>query len=117
MSILNKYNQGNGGQFEFEAPESFEFKNLKDVYAPDIENRFKVNAMYINTKSMYGNAPVIITDNEMLNIPQHLTETVETMILDEELVQEVNNGSVGIEIYEYTSKKWGKHYSVNFIEL
>jgi len=115
MSIFAKYNKGN--EFDFETPKHFEYKNLKELFNPNIDNTFKINAMFINTKSKFGNAPVVVTDNELINLPMHLTGTVEQMISDDEIVQAVNNGKAGIEIYEYTSNKWGTHYSVEFIEI
>src|SRR5699024_435609 len=115
MSIFAKYNKGSG--FDFETPEHFKYKNLKELYHPNIDNTFKINAMFINTKSKFGNAPVVVTDNELINLPMHLTGTVEQMISDDEIVQAVNNGKAGIEIYEYTSNKWGTHYSVEFVEI
>lgn len=115
MSVFKQYNQGS--PFEFETPEDFEYKNLIDLYAPEIDNTFKINAIFINTKSKFGDSPVVATDNELINLPMHLTQACKDMMRDNDVVQAVNNGSAGIEIYEYNSKKWGINYSVNFKEI
>lgn len=115
MSIFAKYNKGNA--FDFETPESFEFKNLKDLYSDKMDNTYKMNALFINTKSHFGNAPVVVTDNEMINLPMHLTESVEQMISDSDIVQAVNDGKAGFEIYSYETAKYGTHYSVNFVSI
>lgn len=116
MSYLEEYNTS-GGNFDFDTPESFKYKNLRDLYAPNIDNTFKLNAMFINTKSIYGDAPVFVTDNELVNIPQHETENVKRMIADERVIIDANNGNLGFEIYEYDSKKYGKQHSIRFKKL
>lgn len=117
MSILNKYNKGS--QFDFQTPEHFEFKKLSELYVPNAkadENLKPLNALFINTKSKFGNSPVAVTDNELVNLPGHLLESVEQMISDDEVVQMINEGKAAIEIYQYESKNWGTNYSVNFTE-
>ena len=39
------------------------------------------------------------------------------MIEDDDIIDLANQGNLGIEIYQYDSKKWGKNYSSNFIDF
>ena len=115
MSILEKYNN-KVNRFEFEQERDIEYKKLSDLYENGTK-KIQVLAMFINNKSRYGDSAVICTNGYNVNLPKHLLETVKEMIEDDEVVELANNGGLGVEIYSYNSKKWGKNYSVNFIEL
>ena len=68
MGIASKYNKGNG--FNFRVPESFGYKTLDELYKKNGENHvYTVKALYINKKSQYGDAPVIATDECLVNAP------------------------------------------------
>lgn len=114
MSVFNKYNKGSN--FDFQTPSDFEFVKLEDLYEVDGDNQHDLKALFINTKSKFGDSPVAVTDKALVNLPGHLLDTVREMINDDEVVNEINSDRAGIEIYEYESKKWGTNYSVNFIE-
>lgn len=115
MSILNKYNKGR--TFVFETPETFEYVSVEDLYNNTKDTPVKLNALFINPKSRFGDSAVAVTDKELVNLPMHMVDTVKEMISDDDVVELVNNGKVAIQPYEYTSVKWGTNYSVNFIEL
>lgn len=115
MDFLNKYN--NDTFFDFETPETHEYKSLRDLYNKDIDNTYTIRAIFINTKSKFGDHPVAVTDNELINLPQHLLKNCQDMINDNEAVHHINEGDVGIEIYEYMSSKYGKQHSVKFVAV
>lgn len=103
--------------FKFETPDTFEFKDLKQlVIANGIDTIYQVNAIYINTKGDYGDAPNIITNNEIVNAPAHLTTAVREILQDGESVSMINNGLVGFVIYTYENKH-GINYSINWIDV
>lgn len=115
-NLLNKYNKSTP-RFTFSTPKSFEYANLKrlvDLYG--IKQEHVLNALYINTKSRYGNSPVAVTGTHLVNLPGHLLDTVNEMMNDPEFVEAVNNHLVGFTIYEYEGRN-GKGYSVNWISL
>ena len=114
MSILNKFNKGKLFNYNKDEKRIFiNFKELSEQYGNDPR---PVRALFINTKSQYGHAPVIVTDGMNVNAPQHLLDTVQEMIASDELVDMVNSGKVGFQLYEYEGKK-GKAYSCNWVEL
>lgn len=116
MSIANKYNKGN--KFTFKNTEGYEYKSLKDLYTENSNRTYKCLGMYLNTKGLYGVSPVLITDSCYVNCPQHLTQTVQQMLLDAELIDAVNNGKFGFTIYSYENEKYNKtDYSVNWVDL
>ena len=117
MSIT-KFNK-KAVSFDFKAGEDFKYKSLKDLYVENGEDKiYKVNALYINTSGIYGEQPLAITDEEFVNLPKHLLGTVEEIRNNEELVNDINNGKVGFEIYEYNSKTYNRiAYSINWLEL
>lgn len=113
MSILDKYN---GSRFDFRAPEGTEWVKLKDLVERDGEGAiYPLKAMYINRKSEYGDEPVLVTPNALVNAPHHLTNTVNDMLNDDELIKYINDGYVSFTIYQYTNKR-GTGYSVRWVD-
>lgn len=119
--FADKYNK-NFAKFDFRPAEDFEFKSLKDLYnGAKGKNTYLVLGMYINHKSMYGDAPVIVSEDFFINLPKHLLDTVKEMLEDSELVTAINKREFGIEVYEYETYEYetnGKTcYSVNWVDM
>lgn len=115
-NLLNKYNKTTP-RFTFRTPDNFEYVNLKrlvDLYG--IKQEHVLNALYINTKSRYGNSPVAVTGTHLVNLPGHLLDTVTEMMNDPEFVEAVNKHLIGFTIYEYEGRN-GKGYSVNWVSM
>ena len=115
MSVLDKYNN-NVNRFEFVQDKNVEYKKLADLYDANVK-QVKINSLFINTKGKFGDSPVATADGFNINLPNHLLETVNEMIQDEDVIELANQGNLGIEIYQYETKKWGKNYSCNFIDF
>lgn len=115
MSVLNKYNN-NVNRFDFVQAKNVEYKKLSDLYEDNVK-QLKINSLFINTKGKFGESPVATADGFNINLPTHLLETVKEMIQDEDVIELANQGNLGIEIYQYETKKWGKNYSSNFIDF
>lgn len=117
MDILAKYNKSNVPMFTYDNEQQREFINLKGLYEANGSNTtYRVDALFINTKSKFGNAPLVIIDGFMVNLPKHLLETVEEMKEDGSIVMMANNDRLGFNIYEYTGTH-GKAYSINWVTL
>lgn len=116
MSIASKYNKAH--TFDFHIPEDFEYRSLSELYIKnDKDFVYKVRAVYINTKSRFGESPVIATDDCLVNLPQHLTDVAKQIMRDEETVQAINDGKFGFTIYQYTSKnRKDVFFSVNWVD-
>lgn len=112
-----KFNKGS--KFTFKTPDSFQYQTLDVLYKTNGTDKiYPVKALFLNDKGRYGTHPVIVTDNELVDVPKHLTETVREMIADDECVDAINNGKVGFTIYEYIDSKFKKTcYSVTWIDI
>ena len=65
--------------------EGFEYKNLASV--EDVV----VRGFFINTKTAYGEQPVMITDNCYVNLPKHLLDDIKHIIKDDEIGREIRD--------------------------
>ena len=116
MSIASKYNK-NLSLFKARPRGTEEYYSLKELFNQNRKEHI-VLAMYLNTKGMYGITATILTGECFINLPKHLTTTVKKMMHDDEVIDAVNNGNLGIKIYEYYSKEFNKVcYSINWIDL
>lgn len=120
MSFADKYNKGEK-KFNFDIPKTHEYHSLKELVEIEGEGvTHIIRAIYINKKSKYGDAPVIATDDCLVNLPQHLNDICVEMINDKETVDCINNGVCGFSIYSYIqTDKHGEHtyYSVNWVDI
>lgn len=113
-NIIGKYNKGN--RFEFQTPDHFEYISLRELYQLQGKAQHKLNALYINTKSRYGDMGIAVTDTHLVNLPKHLTDTVKDMMNDSEFVKATNNHLIGFTVYQYEGTN-GLGYSVNWESL
>ncbi len=103
--------------FNFETPAHFTYQKPIDLVQENgIENVYKVNAIYINKKGKYGDEPVVITDECIVNAPSHLVDTVKNILLDDHSVQLINDGKVGFKFYEYKNSK-GDQIGLTWVDL
>ena len=113
--FASKYNKALG--FKRRAVENAVYTNLKELFTKYGESKiYVVQALYINTKGMYGDSPIALVNGNLVNLPSHLTETVKEMLKDEELVKAINDDEFGFTIYEYETK--GKQgHSVKWADI
>lgn len=114
MGILNKYNKG--ALFNYDNEKERDFIKLSDLYQKfGADTEYIIHAIFINTKSKFGDAPVFVTDNYMVNISQHMLQPVQELLEDDDAVQLINNRKAGFKIYTFSGRN-GKGYSVEFVE-
>ena len=77
MGILSKYNKALS-RFTFKAGEDFEYKSLESLYSSKkgANNLLEVKGLYINHKSKFGDAPVLVSNKFYVNLPKHLCDEV-----------------------------------------
>lgn len=110
--LLNKYSNG-GTKFEYDNEKEREYIKLGEL---DMSKTYPIEALFINTKGKFGDQGVIISGNYIVNLPNHLTEMIEDMRQDDEMVEAINNRLFDFEIYEFESKKYNrKSYSINLV--
>ena len=115
MSYATKYNKGI--KFTFKTADDVQYVSLEELYKQNPEQIHDVKALYINTKSRFGDAPCVAVDPVIIvNLPKHLLETVKEMISDNECVDAINNNEVKFKIYSYNDSTFNKTcYSVEWL--
>lgn len=79
---------------------------------------FTVYGIYINTKGNFDPAPVLALEDRYVNLPAHMTPVCEDMLRDAEAVKAINEGHVGITVYQYLQKRYNRIcYNVRWVDL
>ena len=118
MSFAKKYNKINV-IFDIDISD-FSFMKLSDIYTSYGKNVIKVDGLYINKKGIYKPHPVAINVEEktLIDLPEHMTETVEEILKDSESISLIKRGCVGLRATKYTDKKYNKTcYSVEWVDM
>ena len=118
MSFANKYNKGNI-IFDIDITD-FSFMKLSDIYTSYGKNVIKVDGLYINKKGKFDPHPVAINIEEkmLIDLPEHMTETVEEILKDGESISLIIRGCVGLRATKYIDKKYKKIcYSAEWVDL
>lgn len=118
MSFANKYNKGNV-IFDIDITD-FSFMKLSDVYTGYGKNVIQVDGLYINKKGKFNPHPVAINVEEkmLIDLPEHMTETVKEILKDGESISLIKRGCVGLRATKYTDKKYKKTcYSAEWVDL
>ena len=78
----------------------------------------ELHGVFITPDNGYGRGAVAILDDTLMNMPQRYVEVVETILDDDEMIEEIKSGKVGIIVSEFTSKKYKKiGYDITFVEV
>lgn len=110
--LLNKYSNG-GVKFDYDNEKEREYIKLGEL---DSSKTYPIEALFINTKGKFGNQGVIISGDYIVNLPNHLTEMIEDMRQDAEMVEAINDRLFDFEIYEFESKKYNrKSHGINLV--
>lgn len=110
--LLNKYSNG-GIRFDYDNEKEREYIKLGEL---DMSKTYPIEALFINTKGKFGDQGVIISGDYIVNLPNHLTEMIEEMRQDSEMVDAINQRLFDFEIYEFESKKYNRvSHSINLV--
>jgi len=116
FNLIDGLNKGTK-KFDYELTDKHEYKKLEELYKENKDGVYIVRMFYTNKKSLYGENEVVVTDDYIINLPKHLTETVKKIVNNEEYVKLINEGKFVFKIYEYEyrqGKELKKGYSVNW---
>lgn len=113
-----KHNKGS--KFNIDTEGWTEYRDMKSLFkenGPDTV--YPIHGFYINKKSQFGLAPVIISDGYFVNCPQHMLDDVREILSDQEDIDAINAGAVGFKVREYLAKNYKnkKCYSAEFVDL
>ena len=82
------------------------------------ETPLEVHGFFTTPDNGYGRGAVAILDDVLLNLPQRYVEAVDTILSDDEMIEEIKEGKVAIKISTFTSKKYKTvGYDVTFVEV
>lgn len=117
MTFSKKHNSSTP-KFSFEIPNHFEYYDLKQLSKKykTLYKEYRINAIYINKKGKYGHQAVIVTDNELVNAPLHMTDTFKEILADSDSIGMIESGVAGFKIYAYENE-YGKQAGLEFVDL
>ena len=118
MSFAAKHNKGN--VFNIDTEGWSEYRDLKSLLKENGPDEvYPVHGFYINRKSQFGDAPVIISDGFFVNCPRHMLEDVRQIMTDAEDIAAINDGRVGFKVRTYEAKNYNnkKCYGVEFVDI
>lgn len=82
------------------------------------EKPLKVYGFFTTPDNGYGRGAVAILNGVLLNLPNRYVETVDTILSDDEMIDEVKTGNVAIVISTFISKRYKKvGYDITFVEV
>ena len=108
MGFAEKYNKVNT-IFDIDIKD-FEFMDGYGFIEKYGDNVVKIDGLYINKKGMFKDHPVAIIASEkiLLDLPSHMTDTVNEVLTDSESIGLIKKGLVGLKAHEYVDKKYHK---------
>lgn len=117
MSIAKRFNKGR--LFKYTIPEGHPYISLCDMYNNNGEDHiYIVRMLYINKKSRYGDEGVVVIDDGIVNLPNHLAETIKEIMSDEEAVDAINEGKLGFQIYTYIPRNREETcFSIEWVDI
>lgn len=109
LEDLYKERESNVVIEDFEDPEE-----VKEIVEETI---YQVRGIYINTKGLYDDAPVVALDSAYVNLPAHMTQICREILSDPQAIAAINAGRVGFTIYAYEKPQYHKTcYSVRWVD-
>lgn len=106
------------GKFEYDTTD-FAYKKLVDLYkefGPDCV--YPVTSVHVNTKSKFGDSPVVSTLDCHVNLPSHLLDTINSILTNSDAIDSINRGRVGFKIYEYVQSTYNRTcYSIKWVNI
>lgn len=133
FSISKKYNKEklfkiNTDGFEYISLEDLYKERESNVHVEDFEDPeevkeiveetvYQVRGIYINTKGLFDDAPVVALDSAYVNLPAHMTQICREILSDPQAIAAINAGRVGFTIYAYEKPQYHKTcYSVRWVD-
>lgn len=93
------------------------FEDPEEVKEIVEETIYQVRGIYINTKGLYDDAPVVALDSAYVNLPAHMTQICREILSDPQAIAAINAGRVGFTIYAYEKPQYHKTcYSVRWVD-
>lgn len=109
---MSKFNKGSKFTATPEKGVEYSYIKLDKLEKPD-----KVKALYIN-EGKFGEQAVAFMGSYFVNLPLHMTNVVKDILSDEDAINAINSGKVGLVGKSYTSTKDGlEHYTGEWLDM
>ena len=97
----------------------FEYRSLADLFNENgADKKYKIRAVYINTKGKYGDAPVVALDDCFVNLPSNTLPAAREILSSNDAINEINAGCAGFIIRPYHTNKYNRDcLGVDFVNL
>ena len=103
--------------FTYVTPETHLYAKPVDLVAANgIDCIYNLNAIYVNKKGIYGDEPVLVTDNELVNASTTLMDSINDILDDSESINLILDRKVGFKFYTYENK-FGEQFGVSWCDL
>lgn len=96
------------------------YKKLKDLYTENGEKTvYTLRALYLVKNVTHPHPVAVLAPDMFVDLPKHLMENVKNWRNDAQLTDLINKGLVGITIYTYEAKDYGKKicYSIDLVDI
>jgi hypothetical protein len=111
---FTKFNKTNRIEWGI-STENLPFKKLGDIFNEGVK-LVKIRGFYLQN-GRFGKQANAITDSCILNVPTHMTKTIEEILNDSEAIEAIKNGECWVSIHKYHSSTYNKDcYSFDFVE-
>lgn len=118
FSFGKKYNVERKFAIDTSEFEYYSLEELFDESGHDTECAYTIYGVYINSKGMYDDSPVIALADRYVNLPSHLTGVCRAMLEDDQCIKAINQEKCGFTIYKYHQKRFNKDcYGVEWVDL
>ena len=110
---FTKFNKSNRIEWGIKT-ENLPFKKLSELASEKIEV-VKVRGFYL-TNTKFGKQANMITDSSIVNCPMSLTDTIESILNDNDAINAIKNGECYVKIRMYHPKTYNKDcYTFDFV--
>lgn len=116
MSITN-FNE-TVAYFDYDREKKRAYVSLETLYTENGKDEvYKVLGLYIN-ESKFGVQGSAVLDEIQVNLPKHLVPVIKEIRSNDKLVNDINNGAVGFQIYKYIPKNYNNEcYSIKWVDI
>lgn len=115
MSFASKHNKG-GIDWGIET-EGFPYHKLEDIYKELQDKPLKVYGAYISNKGKFGPSPALISEGMIVNLPNHMVDTIKQILSSPEDIADIKRGVVFFRVRPYELKDDPRtFYSIEWVD-
>jgi hypothetical protein len=114
MGLMNRFNKGT-------IDWGIDTKDMKYIKLSEFKEGdiVPVKGLFINSKGNFEPHPVAISENGLIDLPMHQTDTVNEILASPEVVEAIKQGKVAFKVRIYNAVKYSNKecYSVEWVDM